>query len=313
MIGDVCRIWSMSGAVYEGKRPFDLVRRGKFVGHSLSVYSALKPLLKANPETVLGKLLRERPETIGIVVWPYQCASWDASTRLHRLAKHCDAVASFGKPIDLGANDRIVLADLNSIREDLRVVLDQPSWFMREGNLVVNLFVGRVRMYSLAFSLYEDKSGLTAVVGALQGRDIESALEEYKNLTKAAHGMRPRDLLFEIFCMLCSVIAVRNAMAVSEEARHHKHPYFQSRTESKKPSTNYNQIWEERNARRLDRSFYSLDILQNRRDLEAVPAKKRGMYRRRYEMLDEIKNQVSETIQAAKVSPIFEPHERFDL
>ena len=84
------------------------------------------------------------------------------------------------------------------------MVIDQAKWFMREGQLVINLFVGEVRMFSLAFSLGRDGGERTAFVGAVQGRDIEGVADEYRDLTKAAHGMRPRDLLFEIFRMLCS-------------------------------------------------------------------------------------------------------------
>jgi uncharacterized protein len=306
------RIWAGSGLVV-GRRWVDLIRRGAFVGRSLLVYQDVRRLLDARCDTVLGKLLQDRPETIGVLAWPYQCATWDVSTRLRRLADHCEAAGVLGKPFDFGVNDRIVLADLSSIRDGLKVVMDQPSWFMREGNLVLNLFVGRVRMYSLAFSLYRELGEFKAIVGAIQGRDVEGAIEEYKNLTKASHGMRPRDLLFEIFCMLCAEVGIRGALAVSDEARHHKHPYFKGRDAEKKSTANYNEVWEERGASRLDESFYSLDLSQRRRDLDSIPAKKRGMYRRRYEMLDGIRDDLTEKLRISKTSPAFEPHESFDL
>jgi uncharacterized protein VirK/YbjX len=284
-------LWANSALVWEGKGAFVLTKRIRFMFKALGLYNAVKPFMEATQETPLGQLMGHRPETLGAIVWPYQCVGWDARTRLERIRKHYSTVERLNGPLNFSVGDKLELLDLNVIREGLHVVIDQPKWFMREGGLAINLFVGETRMFSLAFSLADENGSITAFIGAIQGRDIEGALDEYKEITKAAHGMRPRDLLIELFRMFCEAFGISKIFAVSDEHRHHRHPYF-----GKVPkdfSNNYNDIWAERGGLRVDPKFFELPTKSNQKDLETIPAKKRGMYRRRYEMLHALKAQMS--------------------
>jgi uncharacterized protein len=310
MLKSFRNVWSMSKFVYCGGR-VDTLRRLSLMAKCYQYRSDLGGLFGGHSNATFVRLFNERPETIGVLIWPYQCASWDTKMRLGRLRAHCDCVAKLAAPFNIGPNERMVLADLSFIREGLRVVIDQPIWFLREGNLVINFFVDRVRMYSLAFSLHEDEGALTATIGSIQGRDLEDAAGEYRSLTKQAHGMRPRDFLFEVFCMVCSYLAIERVYAVTNEDRHHAHPYFGNRVQ--KETADYNAIWEERGGIRKDNSFYLLNVTERRRNLEDVPQKKRGMYRKRYEMLDLVRKSLLEGLEQLKVNPVSAPHERFDL
>src|SRR5450432_461528 len=78
------RVWSTSRHVF-GTRAIDILRLGLFV---YSNYAAIKTLVSTDCRTVLGRQMRDRPETVGILAWPYQCATWDAGTRLKRLVNH---------------------------------------------------------------------------------------------------------------------------------------------------------------------------------------------------------------------------------
>lgn len=289
-----------------GIGPRNTARRLALAGKAVRQSHQLNGIYQNPPISSFAKLFADRPEMIGILVWPYQCATRQASQRLEALRSHCEAVDRIGSPFDIRATERVVLADLEFVRDELRVVLDQPKWFLREGGLVVNLFVGRVRMYSLAFSLSSERDDLIATIGAMQGRSVDGASDEYKLLTKKAHGMRPRDLLFEIFCMLCRHLRVRKILAVSNEDRHHLHPFFNG---AKKESSDYNEIWIERGGVRRDHSFFELEPIERRRSDDEIPAKKRSMYKKRYEMLDEIRHR----LVSGLVSPRYAASEEFDL
>src|SRR5205085_10943663 len=143
------------------------------------------------------------------------------------------------------------LLDLSEIRPGFQVVLDQPRWFMREGQFAINLFLNETRLYSLVFSLFRDGDVLTAFIGAIQGRDIEGILEEYRDLTKAAHGMRPRDLLIEIFRFFGQAIGLTRILAVSDGSCQHRSNYYGG-SASRKISTDYNEIWEDRGGTCID-------------------------------------------------------------
>jgi uncharacterized protein VirK/YbjX len=197
------------------------------------------------------------------------------------------------------------LLDLGDVCEGLNVIVDQPVWFMREGQLAINLFLGDVRMYTLAFSLFHHDNAIAAFIGAIQGRDIEGALGEYRELTKAAHGMRPRDLLIEVFRMFCVELGVSEIFAVSDEYRHHRDQRYFGQLSTKKFSANYNEVWVDRGAVRVDPMFFQLDVGEPERDLTTIPSKKRGMYRRRFEMLRRIKDQMHHKCSSLKTIPNF--------
>ena len=294
IVENIGRLWTMSAAI-RGEEKGGVVRftrRLRFLFKALSAYRSVKQILDAPRQSPLGKLMQCRPQTIGAVIWPYQCAGWDVHTRLARIRDHYSVIEKIGGTIDFPVDGQISLLDLSDICEGFHVVVDQPEWFIREGQLAINLFLGDVRMYILAFSLFHQGSVIAAFVGAIQGRDIEEALEKYRGLTKASHGMRPRDFLIEVFRMFCAELGVSKIFAVSEEFRHHRDPYFGPVISTKEFSTNYNEVWIERGGVRVDPMFYQLSVTDPERVLAAIPAKKRGMYRRRFEMLRRIKEQM---------------------
>jgi uncharacterized protein VirK/YbjX len=250
-------------------------------------------MIDAPQDSALRKLITQRPQTVGVAIWPYQCSGWTAATRFARIQDHYSVVERIGGVTDFSPEEKISLLNLSEIREDLEVILDQPVWFMREGQLSINLFLCGKRIYTLTFSFFEQQNGFGALIGAIQGRDIEGALDAYREITKAANGMRPRDLLFEIFRMFCCELGVSDIIAVSEDYRHHKdRQYFR---EQRKPSASYDEIWQERGGARIDSMFFQFKVGEPERDLASIPAKKRGMYRRRLEMLRRIRSQMHES------------------
>jgi uncharacterized protein VirK/YbjX len=156
---------------------------------------------------------------------------------------------------------------------------------MREGQLVINLFLGNVRILSLAFSFARESGKVVAYVGAMQGRNIDGLLDTYRGITKAMHGMRPRDFLFELFRSFCRAVGISKIYAVSDASRHHRDSFFVSKTKSKELTLNYDEIWIERGGILENSDFYVFSVTPQIKNLEEVPSKKRSMYRRRYEFL----------------------------
>jgi uncharacterized protein VirK/YbjX len=309
MISFWLKLWSGAYLVYgSGFRNF--VRRIVLIGQALSQSRLLAGIYDDPAKSVFSRLFSDRPEMIGILVWPYQCASWNAPERIKRLRNHCELVDRIGAPFNMRVTQCAILADLGFILEGMVVILDQPKWFLREGGLVLNIFVGRVRMYSLAFSFASDQIGLIAIIGAIQGRSLEGVTDEYRLLTKKANGMRPRDLLFEMFCMVCQYTQAHKILAVSNEDRHHLHPFFNGTQEK---LSNYNEIWLEHGGICKDHSFFELEPVERRRETDDIPAKKRMLYKKRYDMLDEIRKRLIENLENIKSTPHYAAAEEFDL
>ena len=281
------------------------MRRARFLLDALSVYRVIKPMLNAPAESPLGRLLRSRPETVGAVSWPYLCAGWDAPTRLARICEHYAVVEECGWPIDFSVEDERVLVDLGEIHDGLRAVLDQPRSFLREGQLAISLFIGSVRIYTLAFLLARQSGARVAFVGAIQGSNLSGSRDQYCDLTKVAHGLRPRDLLIEIFRMHCAMLDVSQIFAVAEDYRVQRSEYLRRRLVE---FVSYDVIWKDRNGVRLNAMFFRLEVQSRQRSADEIPARKRGMYRRRYAFLQSLQTQMRERMFGLLAPAIAKAH-----
>ncbi|MFJ4456088.1 DUF535 family protein [Pseudomonas sp. NPDC089392] len=241
-------------------------------------------------------------DCIGLVQWPYISKSWEAQTRFDALASHYEVVTQCCQPLLLlSRDDTRLLADLTPYSPNCTLVLDRAFWFMREGELVLNLFQGDLRVASLAFTLSRSEHGLCMFIGAVQGIhkgvDSETSLDIYRVLTKDFEGLRPRSLLIEAARHIAQRLGVTRLYAVGDGYRHHRHPYF-GRDKAEELLGNYDVIWQEHGAIPSEREdFFNIPLFGSRTPLEQIAAKKRAMYRRRYELLDGIFAQVDSAVR----------------
>lgn len=291
------RLWQWSGLACGQRGPRRLRARLAFLAKAWPLRTTLAPFDNPSQPTALTRALVQRPDMVGAVVWPYINLAWDGRRRLDAIREHFDVVDSLGGLLDFPMAQSVQVLDLGDIQEGLKLVLDQPHWFMREGQLVLNLFAAEQRIYSIAFSLGRTAAGLVAYVGAIQGGNTDGVMADYKDLTKTLHGMRPRDFLVELLRTFCRALGVSQILAVADDHRQHRSSYF-GRAKADTLSLNYDEIWTERGGTRESPDFFLLGIESPLKSLDDVPSKKRAMYRRRYELLESLQARI-----AAAVSP----------
>lgn len=230
-------------------------------------------------------------DCVGVVHWPYISKSWRSQDRLSVLASHYEVVTkSCPQLLLLGRTDSWVVSDLSVCSAGCSLVLDRPIWFMREGELVLNLFQGDLRIASIAFTLCRTDAELCIFIGAVQGihKGVESdrSLDIYRDLTKDFEGLRPRSLLIEAIKCIARHVGVEKIYAVGDGYRHHRHPYFGTK-KAQDLAANYDVIWLEHGAFPSAREdFFEIPMALSKKALDDIPSKKRAMYRRRYELLD---------------------------
>lgn len=271
----------------------NIVLRAKFILAALRNPRLAERLSSADEATPLGRLLLESPQTAINLLQPYQCAAWSARERFDRIEHHAEVVDLLG--LAIRPDEKLLVVDLSFVSEDTLLILDRPPWLAREGHLTLNLFKGEFRAFSLSFSL-ADTPERSLFIGGLQGRDVESALELYKSLTKDFHGVRPRDLIIEMLRLVAQRLEVKRILAVADEYRIATHPYFGGR----QLNLSYNRVWEERGGQKVDETHFELPIEIQRRDLEDVASKKRNMYKQRYAMFDAIERELPPNLSNAR-------------
>src|SRR5579884_3615952 len=252
-------------------------------------------LATADRESALGQFLAEWPPAAGFLRWPYQCASWDARTRFSRITDHLQAVRAI-PGMDLAPDDKLVLADLSPFSPGASLILDRAAWLAREGLLTLSLFKEEFRAFTVSFSLCGHPE-TELFIGGLQGRHSDQALSLYRDLTKDFEGMRPRDFMIEMLRLFAVKIGVRHIYGIADDHKIWRHEYFSGKP---MPGLSYDDVWTERSGERIAETHFELPLQGSRRPLEEVAAKKRSMYRRRYEMLDTIERMMPSDLTQAE-------------
>lgn len=278
-------LWRCSSRMDDWEKR-SLLQRLRLIREGLRYREALHPFQTAPSDSPLGQALLARPQFLELVVRPYQTKDWGPDTRLDMLRRHYEQVAQLDWPQLQDPKAQIEIMPMDDVQPDLRLVLDQPIWFTHEGPLVLNLFQGDERIYSLAFALRNNGGQIEACVGAIQGRSLPDVSAIYRELTRVSHGVRPRDLLIEMFQTLCEALGVGRITLVSDSHRHHRHAYFGA--SQGMVAANYDAIWADRGARRVDDATFELPLQPRRRTADEIAPRKRTQYRRRYDLLDRL-------------------------
>jgi uncharacterized protein VirK/YbjX len=285
-----------------GKAGYKITSIGAFfnmIGFFLDSFKHRKILkLFVNEIDNLGysELFKHEMPLLVVARCPYIHNQWEVEQRLKIILQHYKIIKNMPGILNLvNAKPRIIL-DLSNYLAGMFITLDKAKWFVREGEIVLNLFKENERLMSLAFTFSELNNELVIYIGALQGMHPSSeSLEMLKQVTKSLEGIRPADMLLEVLREIALKVGVKQIFAISDESRHHRHKYFGKLQESML-KTNYNQKWLENQGELLENGFYALPIKKHRKDIAEVASNKRALYRRRYAMLDIIEAALEEVL-----------------
>jgi len=276
------------------------ILRIRFFKHVLFNLNHIRLFIDVVERLGYSTLFDHKIPVLGVVEWPYIHKDWHVKRRFDMILGHYQIIKTLPQILDVTDGNPKVLVDTHQFSAGTKIVLDKAQWFVREGEIVLNLFKDDCRMMSIAFTLSDFDNERVIYVGAIQGiRSDESSLDKIKAITKDFEGLRPRDFLMEVLRMLAKMVGAKKILGIADEYRHHRHPYF-SRTVHTKLNTSYNCLWLEQQAEPFGFDFYSIPIHKERRELKDVSSNKRAMYRRRYEILDEINTEINSLFTAAK-------------
>lgn len=177
-----------------------------------------------------------------------------------------------------------------------------PLWSQRlAGNeLCVNLFNGGGQrkegllsfvvtfngrwLYQLMFWL--DDEALR--IGAMQGPHGDDARDFVKLATKAAHGLRPKNLIVQAAQATARALGLRHLCAVTNRGYYANNHVRVDR----KLKTDFTDFWAELGGQPVDGDdrWYELPLTEPRKTLDEVPTRKRAVYKRRFAMLDDLES-----------------------
>lgn len=153
----------------------------------------------------------------------------------------------------------------------------------KEGLLSLVLKYEGEGLYHINFRFGKGTRGEDAIwVGTIQG--YKEGLDKAKKLTKAMHGYRPKNFMFFLLRQLATLLGISSIYAVSDEG-------FYTNTHmvrfNRHKLVKFDTFWEELGGRVCeDTRFFMIPLHEERKTYETAKTHKRNMYRKRYEMLD---------------------------
>lgn len=287
VIETLSRVHRLGRAMHPGISMNSIKHQIILLARALVLLPDLRRWFENADNPLLSRALERFPLISGAIYWPYINHTWPMQRKLATIDQHFRMLGGAAQIIAHATFEEVELARLEDEYAGLRLVLDKAIWFLREGEIVLNLFVNDQRFYSVAFTLANDDGKPLVLVGALQGSNVEIAQDVYRDITHALHGMRPRDLIMVGLKMLCGELGVQKIWAVSSEYRQHNSPYFGT-SHKDKVLVAYNEVWQEHGGTELDNGFFEIPALVKFKDMSEIPSRKRATYRRRYEMLEKL-------------------------
>jgi uncharacterized protein len=271
----------------------------------------LRRFTSAKRGTSLRGLLSGRPVLWALGISPFVCATWSAEDRFQRVIDHASILDTLIPPLAVDPDSFATLVTLRAFGSDVRFVVDQPRWLIREGLLTFSLWSGIDRIFSLTFCFMSENGKLTAIVGGLQGSNDPDSLALFRELTKACSGMRPKDLLIELSKAAFAAFDISAFYATSNANRYTKSAYFSDYGEV--PDVillDYDAAWTDRGGKIAENCLFCISSSPIRRAPEDIPARKRKLYTERYRALDETAATLTHMIRSGAWLNAFEHHHK---
>ena len=180
------------------------------------------------------------------------------------------------------------------------ICLGFDNRFRKEGEFTVSLQCPQRggRVSSLSFALAWPSNGLVLYAGCVQGRN-EGDEDLMKALGKAMHGLRPKALVVFAAQELCRAIGVREFLGAGNSIQVHRRKHFIHLEWAHALTFDYDGFWSELGGQRMPDGWFYLPRKARRRTRDEIKPNKRGMYTKRYAMMDELATQIRTAVSQA--------------
>lgn len=225
---------------------------------------------------------------------PYLCKSFSTAQRAQALLDHYLFIGKLHANCPLRqamiANHIVPLAALMGKDETIFQLYCRSALFDREGEVSLILHYNHQPIAFLTFSVICWQGVTTLFIGGLQGPQKEANNSVIREATKCSYGLFPKRILFEAICCFAAQLSITQIVAVDEKS----HVFSRIRYRLSKSQlffANYREFWRSVGGNQQACLFY-LPLSTKRKPLEQVVSKKRAEYRRRYQFLDDLRNQL---------------------
>jgi uncharacterized protein VirK/YbjX len=286
---DRLTLWRRSAVVFADDSFFNGIKHR--VEFTLGVNSEKLRMVENELNEPHGVTLRqamvEDHRLYGFFYWPFLHKDFNVAKRFHFLAQHKHIVQTLLSWMALSGKDQFELLDLSAHYPQLKLIIESAPWFFREGCLNFSLMLGDRRLMTLAFTLVQTEEKIDCYVGSMQGSSESDATEIYKAIAETLEDVRPRDFVFKTFRLFMLSLGINEIHCIADDCHIRNHAFFGG-GRSSVIQLPYDAMWVEHGAVNRGEGFFRIASGISERPIAEVPQKKRGRYKRRLEMLQNI-------------------------
>ena len=200
--------------------------------------------------------------------------------------------------IDIYSEKEILLYTKKFDDDELSFILRFYPGLRKEGLISLCLKLNGMDLYQMIFWIGEDdKSNLSIFIGAMQGPNGENAKDTVKLATKLCHGYRTKNLCVYFTQVFARAIGIAKIYAVTN-AGYYANNHIRL---DRKLKTSFSDFWKEVDGKPTDDlRFFELPLEETRKTYEEIPTRKRAVYRRRFELLDDIASNIAKSVLKLK-------------
>lgn len=229
--------------------------------------------------SLIARMIAEKDNTLALTMRPcnkYLHRGWSslqrieaASATLHILDHYFDHRHS--AQLFVAEAKGMLLANISLKTGEQAQIRLMHSRYVREGELGLYLFAEGYDqpLYSLTFSFGE--GGKLLYLTGLQGPCSATGQELVREMTKALHGIRPKNLLLSASYAMAENFGIEHIYGICDDyqIKHHQ------------LKCSYDSFWQELASQQQPAGWYQLPRYEAQRSIEEVASKHRSAFRKR--------------------------------
>lgn len=301
MFKNSIKAWNYAKIAFKNERP-EYIRKQQYKSFILTFYN---PITSEKWYNILEsdryrEILKHRPSLFLKPFKSYISTQLSIEKKIKIICDTYDFIYEY-KIDEFLINKNFNVCEFN-LKNELtgKLTIGYDDRYRREGELVLSLVIDHLNgvIASICFSLERSENDeWVCRVGCLQGRPWIDDVYITKEAQKLMHGLRPKVFLIEILQEFCRTFNIKYIYAISgkHQAQKRKHiihiPFLHDLKFS------YDNFWKEIGGTISKGNWYSLPLNSPRRSFDTIKSEKRAYYRRRYLMVDFVKESLNSCLK----------------
>ncbi|CAI1003684.1 Protein of uncharacterised function (DUF535) [Serratia marcescens] len=271
--------------------------RAKFLLRLILYYSSTKQSLSILTQQSDLKWILYNQDTFPCKTHrQYLTRNLNAKQRASAIVSHYRYVSSLNNKMlsnALISQEETILAEFTG-REEARFTISASCAHKAEREGESTLWLrgdNNVLLASVTFSAVSEGAEWHFIIGGLQGPGRHVPHETIKEATRALSGIFPKRVLMEFINRFAELTTVRAIYGVSDNGHVFRSLRYRL-SKGRHLHASYDDFWSLIGGIKQNAWRWQLPLTFERKSLEHIPSKKRAEYRRRFQIIDDIAEQV---------------------